>query len=206
MKENYMSFLPLKRTVLAFGASFVVALLVAACGGGDDSKPTTVNTANATASGNTNATTAPTNEPETTTSDSGGSNTTGLVDNGDGVACPLVTTAQVSEAIGKPMQDGVGQGGDGAYDVCDWTAVSGTPSVTLNFYKQDAQQYYDIVLGEPTDVPGIGDKARWTPGRLEVLQGNYYFTVFVSIKLGTPDAELLAAAKAVAGNVLASLP
>jgi hypothetical protein len=196
-----MTFLLLRRTALALGGCLLVSLLIVGCGGGDDAKPTTVPTATATSAGSTNRTTVATNEPVSTSGNSGH-----LVDNGDGVACPLVTTAQVSEAIGSPMQDGVGQGGDGAYDVCDWTAVSGTPSVTLNFYKQDAQQYYDIVLGEPTDVPGIGDKARWTPGRLEVLQGNYYFTVFVSIKLGTPDAELLAAAKAVAGNVLESLP
>jgi hypothetical protein len=201
-----MSFLLLKRTGLAIGACLVVALFVAACGGGDDdSQPDATAVSSETSdAGNTDATAASTDEPEDTAGNSVGN--TDLVDNGDGVACPLVTSAQVSEAIGTEMSDGVGQGGDdGAYDVCDWKAVRGTPFVTLNFYKQDAQEYWDIVLGEPTDVPGIGDKARWVPGRLEVLQGNYYFTVFVSLNLGTPDAELLAAAKAVAVNALESL-
>jgi len=201
-----MTFLHLKRTVPAFGACLVVALLVAACGGDDDANPDTTTTGSETrGSGNPDATTASTSEPGDTDDNDG--NTTDLVDNGDGVACPLVTTDQVSEAIGTAMSDGVGQGGDdSAYDVCDWTAVSGTPFVTLNFYKQDAQEYYDIELGETTEVPGIGDKARWAPGRLEVLQGNYFFTVFVSINFGTPDEELLAAAKAVAGSALESLP
>jgi hypothetical protein len=199
-----MKFLHLKTTVIAFASCLVLALFVAACGG-DDAKSTTAATSNATGAGTTNATTAPTNEPANTARDSGGSTT--LVDYGEGVACPLVTTAQVSAAMGTEMNDGVGQGlPDGAYDVCDWTAVSGPPFVTLDFYKKDAQDYWGIVLGQPTDVPGLGDKARWTPGTLEVLQGNYYFTVLESTNLATPDAELLAIAKMVAADVLESLP
>ena len=86
--------------------------------------------------------------------------------------------------------------------------MRGTPFVTLNFYKREAQLYYDQGPDQgTTQVPGVGEKARWLPGlgRLEVLQGPYYFTVFVTIGLATPNEVTLAAAKSVAANVLQSL-
>jgi hypothetical protein len=168
----------LRRTALAFGACLVAALLVAACG---DDDATTV---------------------------------------ASGSACELVTTAQVSEAMGTPMNDGGGHvTSSPSYDVCEWSATRGrgTPFVTLNLYKQDGQLYYDQGTDQgTTQVPGIGEKARWTPGlhldearkvgRLEVLQGNYYFIVSEIVDPSTPDAESLAAASSVASTVLESLP
>ena len=182
--------------ICASGVCLAAAMLFAACGGGGDSPS---KAASSPPAGSGASTTAP-----------GSSNTKGLTDNGAGVACPLLTTVQVAEATGTAMKDGVGQGGGKAsFDACEWTAAKGNSFVTLNFYKQDAQKYYDEgTTNGTTPVPAVGTKSRWTPGlaRLEVLQGNYYFTVAVTIGAATPDAALLTAAKSVAGNVLKSLP
>jgi len=200
--------LRLRRTALGLSACLVTALVIAACGGDDDAKPTTI----ATRSGNTDATTAPTNEPENTSEPentaSNGGNTGDFVDNGNGVACSLVTTAQVSEATGTAMNDGVGLGGvEASYSNCRWDAQTGTATLSLDFLKQDAQLYYTEGSDNEgkTDIAGIGEKARWSTllSSMEVVQGDYYFAVYVHT---ASNEDNLAAATAVATNVLESLP
>jgi hypothetical protein len=204
-----MTYLHLKRTGLALGACLVVALLVAACGGGDDdAKPTTAATSNATADGTTNATTAATDEPVDTADNSGG-DTTDPVDNGTGSPCSLITTDQVSAATGSAMKDGVGLGSvNDAYSNCSWERIdaqTGTAILSLDFFKQGAATNYTDATGEgDTDVPGIGEKARWSDllSTLEFVQGDDYFAIYVHT---ASNENNQAAATTIAAIVLQSL-
>jgi hypothetical protein len=202
-----MTFLHLKKTGFAFAACLALALFGAACGGGDDAKSTTAATSNATGAGTTNATTAATDEPVGTPGNSGG-NTTDLVDNGNGFACSLVTTAQVSAATGSAMKDGVGLGGvDDAYSNCRWErdVQTGTAILSLDFFKEGALTNYTDATGEGTTaVPGLGEKARWSTllSQLEVVHGDRYFAVYVHTATNENNQ---AAATTVAAIVLQSL-
>jgi hypothetical protein len=202
-----MTFLHLKKTVFAFPACLAVALFVVACGGGDDAKSTTAATSNATGAGTTNGTTAATDEP-VGTADNNGGNATDLVDNGNGFACSLVTTDQVSAATGSAMKDGVGLGGVAdAYSNCRWDrdTQTGTATLSLSFFKQGAGTNYTDATGEgDTDVPGIGEKARWSAllSQLEVVQGDDYFAVYVHTATNENNQ---AAATTIAAIVLQSL-
>ena len=192
------SLLP-QRAVFAFGACLVLALLAAACGGQDDAKPTT---GTASVTGATSTTSKPTAAGNTNA-------TKKLVDNGAGVACPLVTTAQVSKAAGRPMKDGAGKGAnDAAVANCRWDGQTETATVSLDLFKPSTLVYYTEDTGKgKTDVAGIGEKARWSPllSTLEVVQRGYYFALYVHAGVGASNDENLAAATALAANVLQSL-
>ena len=107
------------------------------------------------------------------------------------------------------MQDGVGQGGEGPYDECNWDAQQGTASITLDVYKTEGADYYGLATTNNVDVPGLGDKAQWGAGlaRLEVLKGHVFFVVFAVVKLGASAADAdLTAATALATKIVARLP
>jgi hypothetical protein len=193
------------RIVAGLSCLFVALALSAACGGGGNDKATAVLTGATTGAAGPTSTAKPT----TGATGAGGDVTASLPDNGQGIACPLLSTAEVSDITGVAMRDGVGQGGEGPYDDCVWDAQQGTASITLDVYKTEGSEYYGIAATDNVAVPALGDKAQWGTGlaRLEVLKGHVYFVTFAVVRLGpTADDANLAAAKALAAKVVERLP
>ncbi|MEO8456612.1 MAG: hypothetical protein ABI559_02255 [Chloroflexota bacterium] len=201
----------MRRLLISMG--FVLAaLLVAACGGDDDNATKTAaptstqgSGASVTTNGGSSATaTTAADETIAPTENSGGGET-----NNGLAACSLLTDARVAEVMGRDVMAGV-ETPDGSD--CTWDGETDVGlSVVLDVKTgshQDMQDYFDLPIGSVAPVDGIGDASHWTEGLkvLEVLKGNYEFTLQIIDILGSGDSDGLAEAKALATDVTAKLP
>jgi hypothetical protein len=114
-------------------------------------------------------------------------------------ACSLVTAADVEAAMGEPFQEGTSAPANQP-TVCNFAAkAGGDKSVGLVIYSPGGATMLPMMMPQPTDVPGIGDKAAWYGmGRIfGVLKGDSLLTIqFVGY---TDENQCLEAAKKLAG-------
>ncbi len=153
----------------------------------------------------------------------------GLCAAGDGLApCSLLTKAEAAQAMGRPARTVATQTHTNPLGQrrCFWDVPGDnqmryvlvqvmcdsfmTPKLKKGGYSP-AKLYRDSKksLGNPQDIPGLGQAAFWGGGGLRlgaglhVLTGKCYFTVGV----GTGDPQTsLARAKEVAAKVISRLP
>lgn len=112
-------------------------------------------------------------------------------------ACELVTAAEVQAALGQPVGDGT-NAPQGTPNVCNFTAADGKV-VNVVLYEQGGATMLPMMMPQPQDVPGIGDRAAWYGmGRIfGVLKGDTLLTVqFVGFT--EPDTDTLERAKQIA--------
>lgn len=203
------------RATIAIGACAVV-FLAAACssssGGSTSGSPTHTGlgggelaTTGAAPTGGVSGTPAGENN-------GGGSTPAGVLD-----PCSLVTTDEVTGAIGKPMGPGVSQN-DG--ESCAWQYTDpsdSTPAVSITlFVNEDPEVFREDQQGGlgAVAVSGVGDEAYFTPegimSSLEFRKGQQLFGVEMLVTSNLTDQfpadTQQAAEKAVATAALARIP
>jgi hypothetical protein len=167
----------LKKIILVLGSLLVLAFGAVACGGDDDKKTsgsaTAVATATKTASGGGGNGTA-TKTPKETEDATDTPRPTDDNNGGDNVSCGLLTTEEVSAAIGTEMKDGVVSAANS--DECQWDPASEAEVSTLylTYVRPNGESDYEILDDGSEAVDGLGDKAHWISGidLLEVLEGD----------------------------------
>ena len=112
-------------------------------------------------------------------------------------ACSLVTKEEVEAALGETVSDGTSAPANQP-TVCNFTAASGK-QVGLVVYSPGGATMMPMMMPQPVDVPGIGDKAAWYGmGRIfGVLKGDTLVT-FQFVGYTEPDTATLERAKSLA--------
>jgi hypothetical protein len=130
-------------------------------------------------------------------------------------ACSLISSSQVSQAMGTAFSPGAAQTVDGAEDpVCTFSDASGMAqsvvSVDLDCPHQTADVYRAQFAQQTqiggVSVSGIGDDAIWIPGSnvLAVLSGQNAFAVAIEFS-SQPVDDAQSQATAIAQDVIANL-
>jgi hypothetical protein len=117
-------------------------------------------------------------------------------------ACELLTADEVGAALGQQVSPGTNAPAN-MPNVCNFTAADGK-IVNTALYEQGGATMLPMMMPQPTEVPGLGDRAAWYGmGRIfGVLKGDKLFTVqFVGFT--EPDTQTLERAKAIAGAAAA---
>jgi hypothetical protein len=112
-------------------------------------------------------------------------------------ACEIVTTADVQQALGQPVGEGT-SAPQNTPNICNFTAADGKVVSTV-LYEQGGAAMLPMMMPQPTEVPGLGDKAAWYGmGRIfGVLKGDTLLTIqFVGFT--EPDTQTLERARAIA--------
>ena len=94
-------------------------------------------------------------------------------------ACALFTAADMEAAIGEPFHDGT-SAPTNQPNVCTYTSKAEVgKNVSVVLYEQSGAMMMPMMMPQPTDVPGIGDRAAWYGmGRIfGVLKGDTLLTL-----------------------------
>src|SRR3712207_4896706 len=94
-------------------------------------------------------------------------------------ACSLVTAADVAEALGEPFHEGTNAPANQP-TVCNFTAqAGGGKSVSMVIYSPGGATMFPMMMPQPQEVPGLGDRAAWYGmGRIfGVLKGDTLLTI-----------------------------
>jgi hypothetical protein len=94
-------------------------------------------------------------------------------------ACSLLTAADVEAALGEPFDEGV-SAPPNPPTVCNFFAkAGGGKSMNLVVYSPGGAAMLPMMMPQPTEVPGIGDRAAWYGmGRIfGVLKGDTLLTL-----------------------------
>jgi hypothetical protein len=115
--------------------------------------------------------------------------------------CDIVTSADVSAALGTEVMDGTNAPAN-VPNVCNFASAGGQ-QVSVVLYEQGGAAMLPMMMPQPTEVPGLGDKAAWYGmGRIfGVLKGDRLLTIqFVGFT--EPDTETLERARTIASAVV----
>lgn len=94
-------------------------------------------------------------------------------------ACSLLTAADLEEALGEPFEDGTSAPANQP-TVCNFNAkAGGGKNVSMVIYSPGGATMLPMMMPQPVDVPGIGDKAAWYGmGRIfGTLKGDTLLTI-----------------------------
>lgn len=120
-------------------------------------------------------------------------------------ACSLVSAADLEAALGEPFEDGTSAPANQP-TVCNFTAkAGGGKSVSMVIYSPGGATMLPMMMPQPVDVPGIGDRSAWYGmGRIfGTLKGDTLLTIqFVGY---TDENQCLEAAKQLAGKAAPKL-
>ena len=120
-------------------------------------------------------------------------------------ACSLFTAADVTAAMGEEFHDGT-SAPTNQPTVCNYTSKVGAgKSVGCVIYSPGGATMLPMMMPQPMDVPGIGDKAAWYGmGKIfGVLKGDTLLTIqFVGF---FDDNQCLEAAKQLAQKAVPQL-
>lgn len=187
---------------LILALTLALAAGFAACGGDDDDSggggATRTATPDVTADGNGD-------DRSTQTDDaSGDDDSSGSL--GFGV-CSLLTEDEVSDALGADVSAGETLDYAPFFD-CRWETDS-FDSVTVTVAERDVgESLYNFSNDEAEEVDGVGDEAQYYSdllSSLEVLEGDYYFSV--SVSASELDGEQLKAVSVdLARKIIGRLP
>jgi hypothetical protein len=116
-------------------------------------------------------------------------------------ACEIVTSAEVAAALGAEVMDGTNAPAN-VPNVCNFAAAGGQ-QVSVVLYEQGGEAMLPMMMPQPTDVPGIGDKAAWYGmGRIfGVLKGDRLLTIQF-IGFTETDTQTLERARSIASAVV----
>lgn len=117
-----------------------------------------------------------------------------------------MTQARVEEVTGTTVENTHSSDMECTYDRVDDVGFSVDLTIKHGT-REEVKSYYDIDVGDPVAVDGLGDEAKWSDGvgLLEVLQGENEFDIQL-LDLLTSDGTELDQAKALAADVSAALP
>ena len=94
-------------------------------------------------------------------------------------ACSMLTAADMEAALGEPFHDGT-SAPTNQPTVCTFTSKEGVgKNVSLVIYSPGGTAMLPMMMPQPTEVPGIGDRAAWYGmGRIfGVLKGDTLLTL-----------------------------
>lgn len=179
----------------------VVLLFVAACGGGDDGNGDQAASPTATGGGDGND-----GGPTSPGDGNGGGGGDGIV--GDVDACALVTTDEVSAALGETVAEGIGTS-QSPFATCTWEAESGNfiDVMVYSASRDEVEAYFEISREDFEEIDGIGEAAYWAGSpflQIEVLQGTY--DVAISVGVYEPDFDARRVAIDLAGKAIDRIP
>jgi hypothetical protein len=119
----------------------------------------------------------------------------------DNKACALMTKDEAAKFIGHPVQDAESRLGVTSVPSCRYKLDGGAGSVSIQFHEHGTtfDSVKGIMVKEPTDIAGAGDKAVRNPdGSLLLVQAHGHMGVVIAMAFGKDAGPTAAAAEAFA--------
>ena len=120
-------------------------------------------------------------------------------------ACALFSAADMQAALGEPFHEGT-NAPQNQPNICTFTSQDGVgKNVSVVIYEQGGAAMLPMMMPQPTEVPGFGDRAAWYGmGRIfGVLKGDKLLTLqFVGY---VDENQCFEAAKQLAGKAAPQL-
>lgn len=120
-------------------------------------------------------------------------------------ACSLLTAADLEAALGEPFDEGTSAPSNQP-TVCNFNAkAGGGKNVSMVIYSPGGATMLPMMMPQPVDVPGIGDRSAWYGmGRIfGTLKGDTLLTIQFTGFLD--ENQCLEAAKQLAGKAAPKL-
>ncbi len=168
------------RAPLVAGAASLLCLSLVACSGSGGATPVSTDATLPSVAVASQAPSPPSPSPATEASSAAGSDVPASADAGSSIACRLMTAADVSTAVGQPMN----QVDAGTPSACLYGSADQSEQVLVYIFPDVATMTAAVDLNGATEqIDGLGDQALWSgfSGTIFVRKGDRAF------KINDPD-------------------